>query len=135
MPADPRRYRIFGTPVMSPCAGTVIVAVDGLPNMRVPKLDKDYLAGSHVILRCGSVDVLLAHFRRSSLRIKTGAEVAVGTPIAQVGNSGSTSEPHLHIHAQRPGSAATPFSGQPIALRIEGKFLTLNERFYGPAAK
>lgn len=135
MPADPRRYRIFGTPVMSPCAGNVIVAVDGLPDMRVPELDESHLAGNHVILRCGTMDILLAHFRRGSVRVRTGGQVDIGTPIAEVGNSGSTSEPHLHIHAQRPGTAAAPFSGQPIALRIEGRFLTRNERFSGPAAQ
>ena len=134
MPADPRRYHIFGTPVTAPCAGTVIVAVDGLTDMRIPELDESHLAGNHVILRCGTVDILLAHFRRGSVRVKTGAKVAIGTSIAEVGNSGSTSEPHLHIHAQRPGTSAALFSGQPIALRIEGRFLTRNERFSGPAA-
>lgn len=131
MPTDPRHYRIFGTPVVAPCAGVVVSAVDGLPDMRVPEQDESHLAGNHVILRCGGLDILLAHFHRGSVRVTPGEQVAVGTAIAEVGNSGATSEPHLHIHAQLPGAKATPFSGRPIALRLEGRFLKRNERFFG----
>lgn len=131
IPADPRRYRIFGTTVISPCAGTIIVAVDGLPDMPVPELDERHLAGNHVILRCGEVDILLAHFRRGSVRVRTGAKITVGTGIAEVGNSGSTSEPHLHIHAQRRGAASAPFSGRPIPVTFSGRFLVRNARFGG----
>ena len=133
MPSDPRRYRIFGMAVVAPCAGTIIAAVDGLPDMRVPKLDERHIAGNHIILRCNGVDVLLAHFRRGSVRVKSGVKVIVGANIANVGNSGATSEPHLHIHAQRPGTDVAPFSGEPIPLKITGRFLVRNARFDGNA--
>lgn len=129
MPADPRRYRIFGMPVVAPCAGTIIAATDGLPDMRVPEQDNNHLAGNHVILRCGAVDILLAHFREGSLRVRSGARIGTGTMIAEVGNSGATSEPHLHIHAQRPGTEAQPFSGRPIPVTIDGRYLVRNARF------
>lgn len=129
MPSNPRRYRIFGMPVVAPCVGTVIAAVDGLPDMEVPDLDGKHLAGNHVILRCDGVDILLAHFQRGSVVVGSGAQVAVGNPIAKVGNSGATSEPHLHIHAQRPGTKATPFSGRPIPLKISDQYFVRNARF------
>lgn len=53
----------------------------------------------------------------------------VGTPLGQVGNSGGSSEPHLHVHAQRPGMADAPLSGAPIPSLIEGRFLVRNDRF------
>lgn len=133
MPSDPRRYSIFGTSVVAPCAGTIIAAVDGLPDMRVPEPDEKHIAGNHVILRCNGVDVLLAHFKRGSVRVKSGAKIIVGAIIANVGNSGATSEPHLHIHAQRPGTDVAPFSGEPIPLKITGRFLVRNARFDGNA--
>ena len=43
-----------------------------------------------------------------------------------VGNSGNTDEPHLHIHAQRPGPASAPLSGDPLFIAFEGGFLALN---------
>ncbi len=128
MPADPRRYVIFGRPVVAPCAGDVIVAVDGLPDMPVPEVDRAHLAGNHVILRCAQADILLGHFHKGSVLVRAGQRLQIGEPIAQVGNSGNTSEPHLHINAQRPGTLEAPFSGAPIQIRINGRYLTRNDR-------
>ena len=128
MPAQPGRYEIFGRPVIAPCAGSVIVAVDGLPDMQVPQVDSDHLAGNHVILRCAGADILLGHFRQGSLLVRVGQNLVVGEAIAQVGNSGNTSEPHLHVNAQARGTADAPFSGAPIPIRIDGRYLRRNDR-------
>lgn len=135
MPADPRRYVIFGRPVIAPCAGKVIVAIDGLPDMPVPKVDRSHLAGNHIILRCADADVLLGHFRKGSVRVRAGQQLNTGDSIAQVGNSGNTSEPHLHINAQEPGTADAPFSGAPIPIRINGRYLARNDRFVVQSAQ
>jgi hypothetical protein len=45
-----------------------------------------------------------------------------------VGNSGNSDEPHLHIHAQRPGVLWDPFKGDPLPMRFEGRFLVRNDR-------
>lgn len=63
MPEDPAGYLIFGTPVLAPCEGRVILAEGGRPDMPVPQVDEGYPAGNHVLLRCGDHDILLAHFR------------------------------------------------------------------------
>lgn len=129
MPLDPTRYRIFGRAVIAPCDGTVIAAVDGLPDMRVPRTDAAHLAGNHVILHCGDVHILLGHLHKGSVRVAQGQKLQTGEIIALAGNSGNSSEPHLHIHAQRPGTIATPFSGAPIPIRIDGRYLVRNDRF------
>jgi murein DD-endopeptidase MepM/ murein hydrolase activator NlpD len=54
--------------------------------------------------------------------------VKVGDRIAEVGNSGASDEPHLHIHAQRPGSSVEPFSGDPLPMRFDGLFLIRGDR-------
>ena len=132
LPADPYQYVIFGRPVSAPCAGEVIAAVDGLPDMQVPRVDRDHLAGNHVILRCSGADILLGHFRRGTVIVRVGDKLSVGDAIAQVGNSGNTSEPHLHVHAQEPGTADAPFSGAPIPIRITGRYLVRNDRVVVP---
>lgn len=132
LPTDPRRYVIFGRPVVAPCAGDVIAAVDGLPDMPVPQMDHNHLAGNHVILRCANADILLGHFRNGSLLVKASQRLVVGQSIAEVGNSGNTSEPHLHINAMRPGTLEAPLSGEPIPIRIEGQYLVRNDRFVVP---
>jgi hypothetical protein len=129
MPADPRRYVIFGRAVIAPCDGEVITAVDGLPDLEVPQADRSHLAGNHVILRCSSADILLGHFHKGSVLVRAGQRLAVGDAIAQVGNSGNTSEPHLHINAQGPGTADAPFSGAPVPILINGRYLVRNDRY------
>jgi hypothetical protein len=129
IPSDPRRYVIFGRQVIAPCAGQIIAAIDGLPDMQVPQVDRAHLAGNHVILRCADADILLGHFRRGSVHVHIGQRLATGDAIAQVGNSGNTSEPHLHINAQLPGTLTAPFAGAPIPIRIERQYLVRNNRF------
>jgi Peptidase family M23 len=129
MPTDPQSYDIFGRSVIAPCDGEVITAVDGLPDLEVPKVDRSHLAGNHVILRCSTADILLGHFHMGSLVVQVGQRLSVGDAIAQVGNSGNTSEPHLHINAQEPGTTEAPFSGAPIPILINGRYLVRNDRF------
>lgn len=131
MPGDPGRYVIYGRSVVAPCDGEVIAAVDGLPDMQVPNVDHDHLAGNHIILRCATADILLGHFRTGSVHVRVGQRLLVGDAIAQVGNSGNTSEPHLHINAQEPGTVDAPFSGAPIPMLINGRYLVRNDRFEG----
>ena len=103
-------------------------AVDGPPDMRIPEADVTNKGGNHAILRGASVDVVLAHFRLGSLKVTVGEWVEAGQVIAEVGNSGASDEPHLHIHAQRLGTADAPLSGDPLPMRLDGRFLVRNDR-------
>ena len=135
MPRHPEAYLIYGAPVFAPCAGQVVQAIDGFPDMTVPEADLVNRAGNHVILRCGEAEVILAHFRPQSLLVQSGMAVAVGDAIAEVGNSGASGEPHLHIHAQRPGSIAMPLSGDSLPVRFDGRFLTRSDRVTTPTSR
>lgn len=126
-PEDPAAYAIYAATVLAPCSGEVVAAVDGLPDLRVPEVDRTNVAGNHV-LRCGSFDVLLAHLRSGSLKVIAGSLVETGDVLGEVGNSGSTDEPHLHIHAQTRGSTEAPFSGEPLPMLFRGRYLVRNER-------
>ena len=59
----------------------------------------------------GNEMVLYAHMQRGSLNpalCKVGAIVNVGDFLGKLGNSGSSSGPHLHIHASRVPDGLTP---------------------------
>ncbi|MCR8723721.1 peptidoglycan DD-metalloendopeptidase family protein [Frigidibacter sp. ROC022] len=134
-PADPAAYAIFGAMVRAPCAGTVVAAENGMPDYDVPQMDEVNRLGNHVILRCGDVEIVLAHLRQGSLSAGPGDRVAVGTPLGEAGNSGASTEPHLHIHAQRPAAEGEPpISGEPLGLRIAGRFLVRGDRLQGRAS-
>ena len=132
LPADPKAYGIYGARVLAPCAGQVLMAVDGLPDMQVPEVDREHLAGNHVLLRCvdpsADADVLLGHLRSCSVRVRAGATVATGDWLGSAGNSGNTSERHLHVHAQRPGIAGAPLGGDPLPVLFDGRFPVRGDR-------
>ena len=110
---DPRPFLILGGIVVAPCSGRVVGAEDGAPDMSPPRPDRSHMAGNYVILDSGGTWVLLlGHVQRGSVAVKEG-DVATGVALGRVSNSGNTSEPHLHIHAQRPGSAAEPMRASP----------------------
>lgn len=127
-PEDPQRYAIFGREVMAPCTGRVVQSRDGLPD--IPNADRDgrTLAGNFVMLDCGGYHVLLAHLKEGSVRKKAGDRVAGRQALGEVGNSGNSGEPHLHIHAQRPGSTPGALDGEPLPIRFGGRYLVRNDR-------
>ncbi len=131
-PADPAAYAIFGAQLRAPCEGTVVAADGDRPDFEVPKQDTVNRLGNHVILRCGDAEIVFAHMRQGSVSVAPGDVVALGDRLGEVGNSGASTEPHLHIHAQRPApDGAAPISGAPLALRIDGRFLVRGDRIPG----
>jgi hypothetical protein len=131
-PSDPRAYRIYGARVLAPCAGRVVLAVDGLPDMRVPEIDREHMAGNHILLRCADADVLIGHLSPGSVQVRVGDTVAAGVWLGAVGNTGNTGEPHLHVHAQRPGPAGTPIGGEPLPIVFDGHFPVRGDRIGSP---
>jgi hypothetical protein len=123
LPSDPARYSIFGAAVISPCEGRVISVKDGLPDLPPPKTDRTNAAGNHIVLSCNGMQVELAHFRRGSIAVRSRAHVSVGQHLGDVGNSGNSTEPHLHIHAVDPATAV----GVPVL--FDGEYPTRNTAF------
>jgi murein DD-endopeptidase MepM/ murein hydrolase activator NlpD len=115
--------------VLAPCDGRVVLAVDGVADgAAVDLASPTARAGNYVFIRCDSFDVLLAHFRKGSVKVAKGDIVRAGQPIGAIGNSGASDMPHLHIHAQRPGTPLAPFSGQPLPMHIAGRYLVRGDR-------
>jgi hypothetical protein len=131
-PTDPAAYAIFGVDLRAPCDGAVVAAEGDMPDFEVSQSDQVNRLGNYVILRCGGAEIVFAHMRQGSVSVAPGDQVATGDRLGQVGNSGASTEPHLHIHAQRPApEGAPPISGAPLALRIEGRFLVRGDRLGG----
>lgn len=97
-------YEAFGQAVVSPCDGVVVEAVDGEPDQMPQRIRSAPPPGNYVRIDTGGLIVHLAHLRCGSLRVAVGDRVVTGQPLGEVGSSGRSAEPHLHIHAERAGS-------------------------------
>ena len=122
------RYAIFGDTVYSPCAAIVTAAINDLPELAPGEMDRRRPGGNHIVLQLEGTDIYvgLAHLMHGSVMVKPGDRVDVGQILARVGNSGNTSEPHLHIHAKRGGSTTSILDGEGVPLRFQGRWLIRN---------
>lgn len=127
-------YEIYGRPVYSPLDGTVVKAVDQFSDLTPGQRQTTHPAGNHVWIRRDSLYVLLAHLQGGSVRVTAGDRVRTGQPLAAVGNTGNTSEPHLHLHAvtvpTQPSSVPDSLlgAGTPVPVQFDGRFLTRNDQ-------
>ncbi|SCF81297.1 Peptidase family M23 [Streptomyces sp. Ncost-T6T-2b] len=89
--------------------------------------------GNHVILDLGDgTYAVYAHARRGSLRVKAGDTVRAGQQIARCGNSGNSSEPHLHVHLMDSpdldDARGVPFTWRGIGVPANGETFTVEEQ-------
>lgn len=99
---DPKKnesYYAFGQEILAPEAGKVVHVVnDILDNEPVGKLnEKDVLGNVVVIEHSNGEYSYLAHLKKNSVTVKVGDTVQKGDVIGLCGNSGNSSEPHLHF--------------------------------------
>ena len=97
-------YGCWGVPVVAPASGWVVRARDGEPDETPGAVSNNFDApsGNHVVIGLPTGTYLeVAHLQKGSVAVKDGERVEEGQPIGRCGNSGNTSEPHIHVHHQR----------------------------------
>lgn len=131
----PQRFFAFGQPILAPADGTVVDTHDreidhvarrsqlalvpyALGQPARLRRGLRAIAGNYLIiaLRDSDAFVALAHLRAGSVRVSTGDEVRTGQPVAECGNSGNSTQPHLHLQvmdSEDPSAA----QGIPLAFR------------------
>ena len=115
-------YHIYGDLLRSPCNGKIDKIKDGVADNIPPAINKAASGGNHIIIRCKGVNIWLAHLRPDSLMVKQGQRVIEGQTLAQVGNSGNSNEPHLHMQANSDDGAA-------VAMIFADKLLSINDLY------
>lgn len=94
-------YHCFGKPILAPAAGTVVEAIDGIEDNVPGQTNPQQITGNRVIIDHGNDEYsVLAHLRNGSLHVAPGDAVAAGEQVGECGNSGNSSEPHLHYQLQ-----------------------------------
>ncbi|WP_411347006.1 M23 family metallopeptidase [Paenibacillus sp. WLX2291] len=111
-------YYAFGQPALAPADGTVVAVVNDIAdNEPVGTMNPEQPAGNNVVIRHGSEYSLLGHLQQGSVTVKKGDPIQAGQIIGKIGNSGNSSEAHLHFQiADNPNLA----NGKSIAVRWQG---------------
>ena len=94
-------YYAYGQEVLAVADGTVVTAIDGVPENSPGSLNPTSAVGNVVILQHNdSLYSVYAHLQPGKIRVQVGAKVKQGTVLGQCGNSGNSSQPHLHFQLQ-----------------------------------
>lgn len=121
-PKSNASYHAYGQEILSVAAGRVVAVKDGIPE-NVPNamemavdIDLETIGGNHVIVDIGGgLYAFYAHLQPGKIRVKPGDSVAAGQILGLLGNSGNSTEPHLHFHLiDRPDPLRG--QGQPFVL-------------------
>jgi murein DD-endopeptidase MepM/ murein hydrolase activator NlpD len=123
----PEDFPAFGEPVLAPVDGRVVAVHDGARDHRSRSTWGAYaylilegfvreltgpgrVIGNHVVIDLGDgAYAAAAHLEQGSARVQPGQLVRRGEPIGRCGNSGNSTEPHVHFQlmdAPRPALAA-----------------------------
>jgi murein DD-endopeptidase len=104
-------YRCYGAEALAVADGMVVAVKDGIPqnipgaNSRAVPITLETVGGNHVIVDLGHGRyAFYAHLQPGSLRVKPGDRVRRGQVLGLVGNSGNSTEPHLHFHISNANS-------------------------------
>ena len=113
---DINAYQTFGQPLFAPIDGVVVDLENGMEDQQIGLHDAHRPCGNHVIIKTDAgTYVLIAHLQKGSVSVSEGQRVQTGEPLAKCGNSGNTSQPHIHIQAM---TGKDPFSSQSKPLPI-----------------
>lgn len=116
-PSDLNGYNIYGETVYSPCSGKVVSVHNGIVDNKPMHPNPSMPEGNNVVIECDVGELLLAHLKQGSIQVAPKQLVLEGDPIAQVGNSGNSLEPHLHMRASKNGhTMGISFNGLPLSI-------------------
>lgn len=128
-------YYAFGQEIIAPADGIVTYVVDGIHDNIPGEMNKMFVPGNVVIIKHSENEYsLFAHFKQNSIRVKIGDKVTKGQPLGLCGNSGNSSEAHLHFQVQNTpffeNEASMKTFFEKITVKHEGKTETKND--YSP---
>jgi murein DD-endopeptidase MepM/ murein hydrolase activator NlpD len=125
-------YLCYNKEILAPGSGTIVTVIDGVPDNTPGSMNPYAAVGNCVILQHATNEFsVLAHLQPQTIRVKPGDRVQPGQLLGRCGNSGNSSEPHLHFHLQhtavlQDGTGIEPFF-QGVQLKRGGRTTVAKE--------
>lgn len=94
-------YYAFGKPLYATCDAVVDRVITGVQDNKPGSMNPKEPFGNAVVLRTVNDEyIVYAHFEEGTIKVVQGQQVKAGQLLGRCGNSGNSSEPHLHFHIQ-----------------------------------
>ena len=94
-------FYAFGKELLAPCKGEIVLVVDGVKDNQPGRMNPFFPTGNTVVLKTDNLEYFVfAHFKQHSITVAQGQKVKQGDLLGFCGNSGNSSEAHLHFHVQ-----------------------------------
>ncbi|MBT2284449.1 M23 family metallopeptidase [Paenibacillus polymyxa] len=91
-------YHAFGEPLYAAADGTVVEIKNDIPDNVPGVMNPEEPAGNYVVIDHGQGEYsITAHIKKGSVAVKKGDKLKQGDLIGELGNSGNSSEAHLHF--------------------------------------
>lgn len=101
-PLNNESYFAFNQPIVAPAAGKVIKVVNDIPDNTPGQFNEQYPEGNMVMIEHEHGEIsLIAHFKQHSIVVQEGDIVENGQMLGKTGNSGYSSEPHIHFQVNK----------------------------------
>lgn len=115
-----------GVRVRAAAAGVVAGLRDGMEDRYASRENAADLkgrdCGNAVLLRhAGGWETQYCHLKNGSIRVSLGDRIAAGTTLGDVGLSGQTQFPHLHLSLRQNGEVVDPFNPDPATVCDTGQ--------------
>jgi hypothetical protein len=125
LPKSNEEYSIFGEKVYCPMEGKVIKVENNIDDNEPFVGTYPYNTGNTVVIKNGNYYFLLGHLKKGSVLVSIGELVKKGDFIAQIGNSGYSERPHLHMQLIESDTENYWF-GKGISIQFRGRNLFKN---------
>ena len=115
-------YGIYGMDIIAPVSGEIVGVYENEKDHGTGLDEFDSTLGNYIFIRVKETGtyLVLGHLQYQSVEVEVGEQVTEGDIIARAGNTGMSSEPHLHIHhqLQNPNDVLLTAQGLPLYFRV-----------------
>lgn len=100
-PKNNESYYVFGKEIIAPCNAKVVKVIKGVKDNVPGEFNPEQLTGNTIVLKTSNNEfILFAHFKENSIVVQENQQIKQGDLLGLCGNSGNSSEPHLHLSLQ-----------------------------------
>lgn len=119
-----------GVAIIAAAPGRVRATRDGMPDIDItapdaPPLDGRDCGNAVIIDHADGWSTQYCHLKQGSVTVSSGQDVPTGAVLGEVGLSGNTAFPHLHLTLRRGDTVIDPFSGDALGTACEVEDVSL----------